>query len=260
VRAALGKLRAEIEREQLDWPEARRLLAARVPEDAIAAALALVDRHRAAHELPCDRRPPDIEDWRAPAPTPQAVAAAREAAVGVPARSATLLVPAFESEPLLLFEGDAATVAAALELAGRGTRVHVATTRLAEDSWRSGFRWLPLLASGVHVAGEPLAPRVGLPEERWLAELVDYRAFNAVSYARSFLAGLRTLGRWPFVLPQLELARRLAAGEAPSLEPGRAPQPASDEEWTRSALEIWAGYRSVAGQQDGLPARRSRLR
>ena len=73
----------------------------------------------------------------------------------VSARSATLIRMPFERDSVLLLEagrlGDANRLLEAA-LASRTLRVSVTASRLAEDSWRRGFRWIAI-ASGDHLAG-----------------------------------------------------------------------------------------------------------
>jgi hypothetical protein len=212
------------------------------------AALGRADEHRARHAYPTEPAQDDTSSWRVERPTQQERAVAERLAHTVSARSATLIRMPFESDSVLLLE------AAALEDAGplfdaaldsRELRIGVTTSRLAEDSWRRGFRWIAI-AAGDHLAGEPLATRLRAPDAHGRRELLAHRAFAAVGAVRWHALGLRRAVRRPELLLELALVGRLVHGEAivtipHELAPGAAAL--DDDAWTLRALELWHAAR-----------------
>jgi hypothetical protein len=200
-------LRRDVERQGIDWPEADALRTARGRAAVAAAALAVIDRQRALVAVE-PAAPP--EDWSAPAPTADAVAAAHRVAPPV-ADAVTVHQPPFAPRAELLVEGDAPALAdwaadegwAAAQDAG--LQLRITTPRLAQDAWRGGLRAASLLSSAVHVGGEPLAPRLIFPES-------DLLALGAEAHCHALLAQLRftVLGKRRSV-PDPTLADRLAA-------------------------------------------------
>ena len=212
------------------------------------AALEWVDQHRARHAYPTERPQLDPSTWRIERPSHDERRIAERVAETVSARSATLIRMPFERESVLLLEAGRLEDADRLleaALAARTLRVSVTTSRLAEDSWRRGFRWVAV-ASGDHLAGEPLAPRLRAPDARGRRALLDHRAFAAVGAVRWTALGLRRGMRRPEHLLELALVGRLRRGEAvvtipEELAPGAAAL--DDDAWTLSALELWRGAR-----------------
>jgi predicted nucleotidyltransferase len=246
VAERLGWLDRDASAEGLKWPPALELHDARArlgrpgagPADAVAgihAALSLIDEHRARHAVRIEHRAPTAEGWLAETPSAEARASARRLVDGLgrasPFRSATLYVPPFEPDPVLLLEASgledarrglrAAIDGLAEEAARSGIRVQVLTSRLAEDSWRSGLRVVPLVAAATHLAGEPLAPRLGFPAVALQRELALGRALNVLATMRWHLLGLR---RWRVrddaVPLRLAVCRALLTGAPPVTESG----------------------------------------
>jgi predicted nucleotidyltransferase len=239
----LGKLDRNARREELAWPAARDLRAAlRLGETpaALVATLALLDEHRARN--PIERAgAPDTVGWRAD-PVPEGADRAALAALfaDAPARSVTLYLPPFESTPVLLLEAPDVSAAEPLvrlaleraaEAARLGAHLQVLTSRLAED-----------------LAGEPLDPRIGLPDGERLRDLTLGRALTAVAFLRWRLLGLRRLPRVPELPCVLEACHGILAGEPPvtarnvlvERNPALADADALDEQaFAALCLRIW---------------------
>lgn len=142
------------------------------PARALEAALGALVASREREALPVASEPPDVAAWRvaAPEPPPEAVAAARDLAAGVERlRSATAYAEPFTGRPSVLLEAATAAdaVAVARAVRARAAALHdaavavaVLPTPLAEDPWGTSLRAVAVAAAGVHVAGEPLAPRL----------------------------------------------------------------------------------------------------
>jgi hypothetical protein len=298
----LNTLAEYCRREDLQWASARALrdhveaLLAGGDSDqavgAVAATLQLLDEHRAHHAITYERRGLARGDERVELPSDGQRAEARRllktlnrrAAEAL--RSATLYVQPLGSPALLLLEaGDCEaatelirwTLRGGAQAAGRhGFALQVLTSRLAEDSWRSGLRWIPLSAGAIALAGDPLAARMGQPAAEWSRLLVDYRAASAVAAARRELVGHGSARR-DGVLLTLAAVRRLAAGEAPITAPSelvrttpelrralgrasfnRSPVTAIDSlergAWGTLALELWRGWRFTDERAQRAPA------
>ena len=238
VRGALRDLIHDVRREALDWPSARRLLAARDDAELIAAALEVTDAQRELIPLPA--RPREVEGWTAP-PAPAEVPQ-----IGAPG-VVTLHRPPFSSRPELIAEGEAAALAR--WAAGGGTvaarragmDLRLATPRLVEEGWRGGMRAASILLASVPVAGEPLAPRLRLPTDAVLHEQAATQAQGLLMVARATLLGHRGAAPDPLLPARMAAWRLLAAGgpllgEEPSL---RAAVPELDEpDWGRRALTV----------------------
>ena len=212
------------------------------------AALERVDEHRARHAYPTERPRLDPSSWRVERPSRDERRIAERVAGTVSARSATLIRMPFERDSVLLLEAGRLEDADRLldaALASRTLRVSVTTSRLAEDSWRRGFRWIAI-ASGDHLAGEPLAPRLRVPDARGRRALLAHRAFAAVGAVRWNALGLRRGARRPEHVLELALVGRLRRDEPvvtipEELAPGAAAL--DDDAWTLSALELWRSAR-----------------
>ena len=212
------------------------------------AALEHVDQHRARHVCPTEPVQLNPSSWRVERPTREERALAERLAGTVAARSATLIRMPFEPDAVLLLEArDLSSAGALLEAAleSRELRVGVTTSRLAEDSWRRGFRWIAI-AAGEHLAGERLAPRLRAPDASGRRELLAHRAFTAVGAVRTYALGLRRVARRPEALLELALVSRLVRGEPivtvpADLVPGIAGL--NDDAWTLRALELWRAAR-----------------
>jgi len=249
----LGRFATLVERESLDWPGARRLVAA-APElarlggarEGFLGALEIMDADRARHEIP-RRRKPASEGWRLAQPDPEKVETARALISLLEPPSATLyLEPARLSPTLLVDAGppdraervvDWALRTGARAAHAAGMTLEITTSRMAEDSWRPGFRWIGLVGASEHVAGTPFLPRFRLPEQEFVDELLDFRAFSAGEVARSSLLGLRTMRSGPWVLRQLALVRDLLAGEA-LVAPSTHSESLDERELTKRAVEL----------------------
>lgn len=220
----------------------------RDPAGSVHAALARVDEHRARHTYSTRPAKLDASTWRVERPTDNERAEAEQIARGVPARSATLIRMPFEERAVLLLEArdleDALPLIEAA-LAASTVPVSVTTSRLAEDSWRRGFRWIAI-AAGDNLAGEPLAPRLRAPDAHIRSQLLAHRAFAAVGAVRRHALGMRTATRWPAALLELALVARLARGDSvvtipEELAPGAAGL--DDDAWALRALELWRAAR-----------------
>lgn len=212
------------------------------------AALERAEEHRSRHAYPAEPAHDDASSWRVERPSRAEHAVARRLAEAVSARSATLIRMPFESDSVLLLEAaaleDAGPLLAAA-VASSELRVSVTTSRLAEDSWRRGFRWIAI-AAGDHLAGEPLGPRLRVPNVRGRRELLAHRAFAAVGAVRWHALGLRRAARRPELLLELALVGRLVRGEPivtipDELAPGAGAL--DDDAWILSALELWRAAR-----------------
>jgi predicted nucleotidyltransferase len=240
VRAALGNLIHDVERERLEWPSAQRLLAARDAAELIAAALALTDAQRDI--VPVAARPRAVTEWVAPPPPDPAPFAAID-----PPGPATLHRPPFSARPELIIEGQPLALArwavagAARAVDQAGADLRLTTPRLAEEGWRGGFRAASLLLAAVPLAGEPLAPRVRLPLNGNLRSLADAQVHGLVADARAALLGRRWSSRDP-LLPVRLAAWRVLADGGPLLGDERVLArrvPALREaDWGRRALAI----------------------
>jgi hypothetical protein len=285
----LAELERDAEREGLTGPAldvlqtsrarlARGAARASVIETAIHATLGLVDEHRGRHALPCTEAVCPSDDWDVPPPRDGAVAAARrllgtldrEAKDAI--RSATIYTRPFELQQVVLLEcgePDAALPLIRWSVGGgaakaahrAGLALHILSSRLAEDFWRSGTSCYALVGGGRLLFGDALAPRIRAPARRWQNELWHYGGFWGATSVRWTLLGHRSHSReddWPF---RIAAERELAAGEPPVLDPAslmtRIPElrplgrdPASvgsldDRAWGRLALEIWRGWPPV---------------
>jgi Nucleotidyltransferase domain len=262
--ALLARLDEDAAPDAPDRAAIERLRAARrggAVAEALHAALTLVDEHRRRMSVSGPRRPLALDAERAPGPggdgAAQALLAQLDATAGAGVRSATLHRPLFAAGPALLLEcGDAEAAGAVLrwavaggarDAARSGLRLEVLTTALAQDAWRSrALRWVSL-AGGRHLAGDPLALRIAVPEggERRVAH---YGAVTAAALARWSALGRRGIARDDTIPLRLAAARAIAAGEDPPT--GAADGPAAgasaldDREWTRLVLELW---RAVPG-------------
>ena len=240
----LKTLAAHCRREGLEWASAHALIdhvgallaggGCDAAVGAVAATLCLLDEHRACHAIAYERRGLVRGDERVELPSDEQRADARRLLKTLTRleaeamRSATLYVQPLGLPGLLLLEAgncEAATKLIRWALEGgaqaadrSGLAIQVLTSRLAEDSWRSGLRWIPLSAGASALAGEPLAARLGQPNRGWSRLLVDYRAACAVAAARRELVGHGSARRDGVVLT-LAAARRLAADEAPITAP-----------------------------------------
>jgi predicted nucleotidyltransferase len=204
VRSALGALLHDVRREGLDWPAARRLLAATDDAELIAAALSLTDAQRELIAVPS--APRVVEGWAAPAaPYPGSLAG-----VAFPG-PATLHRPPLGARPELVVEGGPEALArwavagGAHAAARAGADLRLATPRLAEEGWRGGLRAASLLLASTTIAGPPLADRVRLPEAEVLREHAAAQAEGLLADARATLLGRRGGG------PQARLPETLAA-------------------------------------------------
>jgi len=238
VRGALRDLIHDVEREQLDWPSARRLIAARDPAQLIAAALALIDAQRELVPVAASVR--DVDGWVAPA-VPAIAGLERLAPPG----SATLHRPPFSARPELIVEGEPEPVARwAVDAGARaahaaGVDLRIATRRLAEEGWRGGFRAASIMLASVPIAGTPLAGRLRLPGDTVLRELGETQAHGLLADARATMLGRRSMRPDP-LLPVRLAAWRVLAGGGPLIGEERALRsvvPALGEpDWARRAL------------------------
>lgn len=238
VRAALGDLIHDVERERVDWPSAHRLLAARTPAELIEAALALTDAQREL--VPIHAGPRAVDGWVAP-PAP---AAAPFAALAFPG-PATLHRPPFSPRPELIVEGDPdvlarwAVAGGARAVLAAGGDLRLATPRLAEEGWRGGFRAASILQAAVTLAGEPLAARLRLPGAAVLRDQAATQANGLLADARAALLGRRGASLDPLLPVRLAAWRILAQG-GPLLGEERALIAAvpvlSEPDWGRRAL------------------------
>ena len=238
VRAALGDLIHDVRRERLDWPSAERLLAASDDVTLIAAALALTDAQRDL--VPVAARPRAVEDWTAP-PAPSD--APRFDAPG----TVTLHRPPFSDRPELIVEGAPPELArwavdsGAAHAARAGVDLRITTTRMAQEGWRGGLRAASILLASIPLAGEPLAPRLRLPDDALLREQAATQAQSHLLVARAALLGHRGSRRDPLLPIRLAAWQLLAdggplLGEERSL---RAAVPALTEpDWGRRALQL----------------------
>ena len=126
--------------------------------------------------LPTERRS-STRTWRIQRASHDERRIAERVAETVSARSATLIWMPFERESVLLLEAGRLEDADRLleaALAARTLRVSVTTSRLAEDSWRRGFRWIAV-ALGDHLpaTARASATRSGRARRR---ALLDHRA------------------------------------------------------------------------------------
>ncbi len=240
VRAALGDLIHDVERERLDWPSAHRLVAARTPAALIEAALALTDAQRDL--VPIDALRRDVDGWVAPAPPDAAPFAAID-----PPGPATLHRPPFSVRPELIVEGEPGVLAqwavrgGARAVVDAGADLRLATPRLAEEGWRGGFRAASILLAPVSLAGEPLAPRLRLPGDAVLRDQAATQADGLLADARSALLGRRGAHLDP-LLPMRLAAWRVLAQGGPLLGEERALMAAVPElaepDWGRRALAV----------------------
>ena len=293
ISSTLSFLDKSARRERLAWPAAAQLAAARErlysgtggaadAAAAITAVLAIIDEHRAAHPFPMAEHPGPDAGWPAQRPDARAVTAATRLLATLPPSgaealaSATLHHPPYEEHAVLLLEAgepdalrplvDWVAGGAARAAAPDALRIHVLTRRVAQDAWRSRLDWISLLAAPVHIAGEPLSPRIGLPE------LAAQQAFGRLR-AQLVLARMRApaLG-WAGALPdpaaplRLAAEARLALGEPPLGTPAALAAATPDlaglgadplaalgvlplAEWTRRGLAVWR----VAAATTALP-------
>jgi hypothetical protein len=238
VRAALRDLIHDVRREGLDWPSAQRLLGARDDATLIAAALELTDAQRAL--VPLAARPRRVEGWTAP-PAPAAAPF-----FDVPG-TVTLHRPPFSERAELIVEGAPEEVArwaveGGARAAGRaGIDLRITTTRIAQEGWRGGLRAASILLASVPLAGEPLAPRMCLPDDAVMREQAATQAQGYLLAARAALLGHRRTRRDPLLPVRLGAWQLLAAGgpllgEDRSL---RAALPAlAEPDWGRRVLRI----------------------
>lgn len=252
----LALLAGDLEREGLD---SSRLRGAD-PVAAVLGALEVVDEHRGRHAVETGSARYDTSGWRVERPAPADRAAAARLAARLAARSATLVCIPFEPHAALLLETEDAEEARPLIAAALWERrlpMLVTTTRLAEDSWRSRFRWIAI-ATGEHLAGEPLAPRLREPDAPTRRLLLEHRAYAAAASVRRFALGMRTAQRRPSAVLDLALAARLAHGEPPvTIEEELAPGAAAlgDEAWILRALQLWLDARaSLVRKEDAFGA------
>ena len=286
--AYLLELEHDVEREGFDWPSLQDLRRSRArlasggvdvaeSEAALHATLRVVEDHRRRHAFPYEKYLTARDDWRVPAPDDAAVAAAGvllrgcDTRAAATVRSATLYVPLAldDLRPVLLLEcedADAATpliawiVRAGVDAARRaGLELHLVTSLLAEDLWRSPLQAHAVIGGGRCLLGEELAGRVGLPAKPWISDLAQYGGFWGATSIRRSLLGHRNSkrqDRWPL---HLAAERRLAAGEPPLLdaaalmretpelrtvgsEDPQAVRALRDRDWARLGLEIWRGW------------------
>jgi predicted nucleotidyltransferase len=246
VRAALGDLIHDVEREQVEWPSAHRLVAARSPADLVEAALALTDAQRDL--VPIEAAPRTVDGWVAP-PAPDA---GPLAALDVPG-PATLHRPPFSGRPELIVEGEPGVLAqwavrgGARAVLAAGADLRLTTPRLAEEGWRGGFRAASILRASVPLAGEPLAARLRLPDDAVLRDQAATHAHGLLADARAALLGRRGIRLDPLLPVRLAAWRVLAAG-GPLLGEERALKAAVPElaepSWGHRALAAgrWVGH------------------
>jgi predicted nucleotidyltransferase len=238
VRAALGDLIHDVRRERLDWPSAQRLLAARDDAALIAAALELIDAQRDL--VPLAARPRAVEGWTAP-PAPGDVP--RLDAPG----NVTLHRPPFSRRAEVIVEGAPQELArwvvdrGAAQAARAGVDLRITTTRIAQEGWRGGLRAASILLASVPLAGEPLAPRLCLPEDEVLRKQAATQAQGLLLAARAALLGRRRTELDPLLPTRLAAWRLLAAG-GPLLGEGRSLRAAvpalAEPDWGRRALQL----------------------
>jgi hypothetical protein len=229
-------LRRDIERQVVAWPEADALRAARTRADVAAAALAVIDRQRVLVAVDAAAPP---EDWSAPAPSADAVAAARRIAPPV-AEAVTVHQPPFSPRAELLVEGEPSALArwaahggwADAEAAGLVLRI--TTARLAEDAWRGGLRAASLLSGAVHVGGEPLAPRLIFPERELLELAAEAHCHALLAQLRFTVLGKRRSAPDPTLADRLAAWRRVMSGGPLTAQPAPA-----DGDWALRALRAW---------------------
>ena len=144
VRAALGDLIHDVERERVDWPSARRLVAARAPADLIEAALALTDAQRDLVPVAALRR--EVEGWSAPRPARRrAIRRARRSRSGDAAPSAVQRAPRADCRGRARRARALGRAGGARTVVDAGADLRLATPRLAEEGWRGGFRAASIL-------------------------------------------------------------------------------------------------------------------
>jgi predicted nucleotidyltransferase len=291
----LEELERDVTREGFAWPSLADLGRARArlargsssPADveaALHATLRVVEDHRRHHAFPYEGRLTPGGSWRVPSPEAAAVAGGRkllgtldreaEAAL----RSAVIYLPFDGGRPTVVLECEDARSAppiiawivrgGGIEGARRaGLQLHLLTSWLAEDLWRSGRHCYALAGGGRSLVGEDLTGRIRVPARRWRLDLAHYEGFwGAASVRWRLLGHRRTVRRhgWPL---ELAAERRLAAEEPPLLDwrelmreepelralgaddPG-ALAALDDAAWARVALEIWRGWPPVRERRE----------